>query len=213
MPIDPAKWTASCQAYEETWETLDTCLYDLCEKKPEHADYPDVLAKATIIGRSYQTGIERHIGVPHTKPRVPGAAIVHLSRLLSSGGTKIDRLIAQIPDDQTLTNDDARTIVAAHGDLLNLLDARKTPRSFVSKYLHFHRPSVPIYDGYAQKILYRHFPWRPEYELFERPQASDERYYWHVLRFMELYRQVKSIDPSATVKQTDYFLLNYLRST
>lgn len=212
MHIDLTQWEESCRTYSETWETLDTWLYDLCKDRREHESYADVLAKTTIIGRTYQTGIERHIDVPPTNTHSPGAAIVHVSRLLYAAGNKVAASIERIPANQPLTTDVGEIIVAVHGELLKVLNGRKAPRSFASKYLHFHRAVVPIYDSYACKALYQKFPWRPEYELFARPQGADEKYYWHVLRFMELCREVKIIYPDATVKQVDYYLLNYLTS-
>ncbi|HEX4785800.1 MAG TPA: hypothetical protein VH350_15775, partial [Candidatus Sulfotelmatobacter sp.] len=52
---------------------------------------------------------------------------------------------------------DIRELLTIHGLLLKLLtkitNREQLVRSFVSKYLHFHNPNVPIYDSVAAGFL------------------------------------------------------------
>ena len=89
----------------------------------------------------------------------------------------------------------------------SLIRKNRTPRSFVSKYMHFHCPSIPIYDSIANSSLTQQFRWNDRYEVIEKPKIADEEFYWYVLRFWQFYRELKAKRPKATVKLADYYLL------
>jgi len=106
---------------------------------------------------------------------------------------------------------DMRAIVDVHGRMLNLLKpiARKlkSPRSFVSMYLHFHCPAVPIYDSYAEWSLKALVPWDDALNLFNAPRAADQEYDRYVKRFMRLCSIVQQKELIVSVKRLGHYLV------
>jgi hypothetical protein len=103
------------------------------------------------------------------------------------------------------------TIVSVHGRFVELLThitrRNQSPRSFVSKYLHFHHPVVPIFDSVTSGILPSLVPWANALEVFKMPDDADKEYGWHVMRLYALYRCFANAHVPLTVKYLDYYLL------
>jgi hypothetical protein len=102
------------------------------------------------------------------------------------------------------------SIVEQHGRLTHLLQKAttdgKAPRSFASKYLHFHRPVVPIYDEYARQAIARRVRWESSYTPFPLPPHGDPEYWNYCVRFFRLYDACRQAGTDATVKELDAFL-------
>ena len=105
-------------------------------------------------------------------------------------------------------------IASAHGAITQRLasDLGATNLcSFVSKYLHFHCPIVPIYDSRVAEhivgVLGEHVPpYTPTTRLLERPAAYDASYYWDAGRFLKLWQLARETVPEATVQMLDHAL-------
>jgi hypothetical protein len=113
-----------------------------------------VRAKLAVIGRSYSTGIERKVRSDGTQ----GSAISQLAEYVDRNHRAVDEVIDVLRGhEEPLTTELLKAIVDGHGKLLRLIEGvtrtGQTPRSFVSKYLHFHAPVVPIYDSVASGAL------------------------------------------------------------
>lgn len=140
--------------YEEMWRVLDSTLYRLCREHPGHRSWDGLCAKLWIIGRSYTTGIERSIISKGTQ----GSSLSQLADRLHEVGGEADRIVNEIREVVEPPNaEKAARIVGLHGQFANLITpitrGNQSPRSFISKYLHFHAPAVPIIDSYADRIL------------------------------------------------------------
>lgn len=90
--------------------------------------------------------------------------------------------------------------------LLRELTAPQTPRSFASKYLHFHCPDVPIYDSVALAALTSGWPLHGVKQVFELPDVGDAEYYACCRGVWLLWQDVVGLGLQPTVKQLDHFL-------
>ena len=199
---------AACRDYAEKWQTLDYTLYNLCQKNPGHRTWESVAAKIWIIGRTYATGIERKIPTRNTQ----GSSLSQLTKHILANRCAMEAIFDRLPEvPEPLSPRKLQAIVAAHGQLVKLLRPilrrRQSPRSFASKYMHFHCPAVPLYDTYAVRALTHLYRWRDKFEVFDLPTDADHEYAWHVMRFWQLYRDAKKRDRRVSVKPLDYYLL------
>ncbi len=191
--------------YDAEWSLLDETLYRLCRENPDNSSRPSVFAKVFIIGRSYQTGIE-----PKVKTRGnQGSSISQVAECLLRHGKKLDEWIGSLSGD--IESADLRAIVDVHGRVLNLLKpvARKlkSPRSFVSQYLHFHNPAVPIYDSYAESSLKGLVPWDDALNVFNASGTADREYDRYVKRFLRLCSIVQQKELIVSVKRLGHYLI------
>ena len=198
--------------YEEEFKLTDDVLYDLCKSHPGHTHYDKIVAKCCIIGRTYATGIERLIKTT--------GAMAKLTRHMSKRSSEITKILNGISNlREPLTASNLEAILRAHAKFIDVLkdvtSERKSAISFISKYMHFHQPLVPIYDSIAVKRI-RKTPitlrWNKSLippELSYRPHGNNE-YFRYCCRFLWLYHQLQDTGRNPTVRLTDYFLL-YLK--
>jgi hypothetical protein len=110
-----------------------------------------------------------------------------------------------------LTQAKLRVIVDLHARLIALLHPKmrgnQSPRSFASKYMHFHCPVVPIIDNNAQRALRRIVPWQQSFRLFDMPSGADQTYARYIFRFWELHKMAIEGGVKPTVKLLDRYLL------
>ena len=194
--------------YDRTWRVTDDTLYDLCRRHPGHRAKAGVNAKLWIVGRMYATGIERKIPTNGKQ----GGSMSQLAEHLLKHAGKLDILFARLRKvREPLTPARLRTIIDLHGRLIALLQPvmrrNQSPRSFASKYMHFHCPAVPIIDTYVAGILPSLVRWQKSFELFDLPAGADEDYARYVLRFWQLYQQTTAAGLRPKVKHLDYYLL------
>jgi len=194
--------------YGRSWRATDEALYALCRRHPGHADPGGVNAKLWIIGRTYATGIERKIPANGKQ----GGSMSQLAGHLLAHARQLDDLFARLRRvKEPLDPDKLRTILDLHGQFIALtrpvLRRNQSPRSFASKYMHFHCPAVPIIDTYADRACHRLVRWHKSFCLFDLPAGADETYAWYVLRFWQLYQQARAAGVRPTVKHLDYYLL------
>ncbi len=192
--------------YKKNYELLNQTLYDLCKNHPDHRDMSDINAKLWIIGRTLATGIERLIlSLGEESP------LEELANHMFRNRKTIESIFERLsPITEPLDPEKLKVIVTEHGRFVELIAQKlrknQSPRSFASKYMHFHCPAVPIYDSYASKELFRSYRWNDRYEIFERPAGADETYYYFILYFWQLYQNFKK-SVKTEVRLLDCYLL------
>jgi hypothetical protein len=165
-----------------------------------------VTAKIALIDRVYSAGLERQV-----IPDIGGQAITKIADFLIDQAGDVDHIIAHLaPLREPLDDEVMTTIVRAHGrflDLLRHIPTRGTsPRSFAAKYLHFHKPIVPIYDSYAAARLIRLMPWQAGKAAPAPPTDADAEYWDFCARFLRLYEACIAGGISVSVKGLDTYL-------
>lgn len=203
-------WDAFRQAQKERkskWLDTDTILYDICKNTPHHDDPGKTRAKLLIIGRSYATGVERVIPTNNRQ----GGSIEKLALHIQRKNQQIDAQLERIRPHNGKQSQHFREVVEVHGQLVQILGTicNRSPRSFVSKYMHFHFPFVPIFDSYAQRAISRIVPWNDTVETAlgeSRAQFIDNEYSRFCKRFWILYEKAIQENPDVLVKELDYYL-------
>jgi hypothetical protein len=136
--------------YEDRWKSVDDHLYDLCRLRPRHDDPDDVYTKVAIVGRVYSAGVVRNWTDVRDSEYETAKVLVTKAARIEAG---LDGLGGRSFDDP----DAAGKIVELHRDVIDATHLH--PRcgnyltSFVSKYLHFHCPIVPIFDNEAEAAI------------------------------------------------------------
>lgn len=208
MNIDWTQYDKACADRERDWALQDQVLYDLCKRHPLHGRPGDVKAKLSIVGRSYSTGIERQI----KSTGVQSSSLGQLAQHFLRNHRTVDAIFGRLHATQEpLTPAKLREILSVHGELTafvaSILRKGRTPRSFVSKYMHFHCSAVPIYDSLSSASLRALCQWEDHFLIFELPHGTDEEYAWHALRFWQLYQNARQARENVTVKRLDRFIL------
>jgi hypothetical protein len=208
MNLSVKQYKAACRAYEANYAALNQVLYDLCRRHPDHKHRDGINAKLWVIGRTYATGIERHIRTKGSQ----GSSLTQLADHLWQHRREVDECLDQLRKArEPLTLNKLTIILAAHGRLLQivqpLLRPGISPRSFISKYLHFHVPAVPIYDGIAASTLGKLYPWRRAFLVCDVPAHADQQYARFVLRFWQCYQAMRRKQQRVSVKLIDEALL------
>lgn len=194
-------------ALEESlsWELIDRTLLAVCDCWPTHGDKQQVTAKVALIGWTYVTGIERAFKGGTRQ----GDALTRVVEHIHRNGQRLDKIIAIVPSGTNILREMAiKPIIGAHYEFLQLLsecaDCHRNPRSFVSKYLHFHRPTVPIYDSYAASVISSVLGSRTR---SRRHAAADLTYASYVEKFWCLTRRISEAGRTCSVKELDTYLL------
>lgn len=208
MEFDPKAYRTARDDYERNWHVLDGTLYDVCRRHRGHAGRDAVCGKLWLIGRTYASGIERLV----LSKKTQGSSLSQMADLFLSRANDIDALVNQLDRCRDpLTAEQLETIVDVHGRFVALMRPiirkGKCPRSFAAKYLHFHCPSVPIYDSYAERMLKKHVRWRKDLQFFKVPKGGDEWYAWFIMRFWRLFQQAEEAIDGVTARHLDYYLI------
>ena len=169
---------------QKLYSNIDRILYGMCKKWPDHGNLVEVSAKVTIIGRTYATGIERK----GNKDKKKGL-IETVSKILYRKREIIDRNIRLLRPHKRLTKNAQIQILTSHGRIVSILRngtrSKINFRSFVSKYLHFHAPIVPIFDSRAAKMINEWYPWKKngKYSQVQRKRSYDGTYFNFLKKF------------------------------
>ncbi len=212
MGFDVAKYNQACIDYQANWEAVDRFLYSLCKTFPGHQRRDGVNAKLWIIGRTYATGIERRIESDGSQ----GSSMGKLADHLWANRAEADRILNILHGvREPLNTDKIATILSAHGRLLRLLQRilkdQQSPRSFASKYLHFHNSAIPIFDNVAGLALNKLYRRDREFAAVTIPKVADGQYAHFFLRFWRLYEEARSSRVRVSVKLLDNYLLTLAR--
>ena len=186
----------------------DEILYDICRRWPQHNDLPIVHAKVTIIGRTYAAGLERKGGEDSRR-----GILETISNTLNRNSKKIDRDITTLKNLGLHSMAAQNHILTTHGDVVSLLrkgtKSELNFRSFVSKYLHFHAPIVPIFDSRASSVIRKWYPWRRFRNRIGISQNKnyDEVYSKFYAQFMLYFNDLKEMKLNPTPRKADYYLM------
>lgn len=211
MKFDPDEWHRAVEAHERWWGLANQWLYRLCEEHPDHGDPGAVYAKLLLIGRSYAAGLERQI---ESNKKTQADSLHKAARHLTRNAAKVDALIAQLREvGEPIDTGGLKTILDVHGRFVRLLTqiTTKSPRSFASKYLHFHHPVVPIYDTIVASFLPKLV--RKSKRLAVVPfnhKIHDDDYYWFSMRIWALYQRTHNVlgdGATVTMRTLDHYLL------
>jgi hypothetical protein len=134
--------------YRASWKPVDDDLYDLCQVRlPRHDDQLDVYTKVVIVGRVYSAQVVRAWpGVRDSENET--------AKVLKDEAARVEEVLHGLAG-RPFGPDAAREVVELHRDLIDAIHGRcgKFLTSFVSKYLHFHCPIVPIVDSEADAAI------------------------------------------------------------
>jgi hypothetical protein len=201
------QFRAAAAEYDQIWRAADDVLYELCRRNPGHQQLDAVLAKVMIIGRTYAGGLERVAG----RDRSEEPPLIRVARFIHSNGTEFDEAIEALrPVTFPPTPADQIILLREHDRLTSrLAEATRgsRPRSFVSKYLHFHVPTVPIFDSIALQRIGWYISHADAGNVRRRPNA-DLTYAGYLSRLLVLHRWVTdACGPKAvSLKHLDHFL-------
>ncbi len=208
MSFSVAKYKRACADYRANWEAVEIALYDLCKRHPTHQDQGGINAKLWIIGRAYATGIERKI----KSKGVQGSSMTQLGKHFWRNRRRVDKVLSRLRGvNEPLTPNTLTKILDAHGRLVRIVQGAlrkgQTPRSFVSKYLHFHNRAVPIFDSVAVRAARKHYRREKCDTSIQIPAAADKQYSDFLLRFWRLYQEAQISGAKISVKLLDNYLL------
>ena len=196
------------RGYEARWKKADDALYGLCGRHPLHDDLAGLYAKLLIIGRTYATGIERH---------------------MPAGLRAADRLVALLRQQRLWLDKDLRrlrqanvevsfetinALATVHGRLLKAITKvtrdGNEPRSFVSKYLHFHAPAFPIFDSIALKRISSRdwYPWTKKWStMYAQPKLADPLYWRYCVRLAHMANDWRDVGLAPTPRLLDVYIV------
>jgi len=194
--------------YQATWVTYNDVLYSMCRDRPGHSALPDVVAKVGIVARAYAAGLERH-----GDPDGPGA-VVGVARALTDNCKEVDALVSELKSvagtGEVVGHRELLEVVRVHGRIQALVASatRSSVRSWVSKYLHFHAPGVPIFDSRARGVLEGRYDRRKARNRhFRRPDSADYHYWSFCNRFLSMWLEARSHGLDVSVRRLDQYLL------
>ncbi|MGA2464243.1 MAG: hypothetical protein ABSH06_07825 [Thermodesulfobacteriota bacterium] len=194
----------------EIYSKVDQVLYEMCRRWLNHKNLGIVQAKVRIIGRVYAAGLERKGKRDKSKGVYETVAeILHRNQAwIDSGIDELNRL-------KRLSEPSYERILCLHGDIVKLLRketrSKLNFRSFVSKYLHFHIPIVPLFDSVASYTINRPdwYPWKKFKEHTSIPMSEkyDPVYCKFFNLFLLYFRDLKELKLHPSVRSADWFLI------
>lgn len=188
----------------------DKILYDMCRRWPHHNDLGEIQAKVRIIGRVYATGLERKGEEDKSK-----GIYETVGEVLFKQRNFIDSQLNEIRKFRRFFRISGEKMLAFHGKLVKLIrdgtDSKRNFRSFVSKYLHFHAPIVPIFDNRASTTINHKdwYPWNKNRNkvLITKKRTYDPVYFKFLNQFLMYFADLQKQRLNPTVRTADYFLI------
>ena len=133
------------------WRLANNILYEMVSKYPKHDDADVIVAKLSIIGRTYAAAVERRKNKANTLGDFYYDYVA--PQLFDS---EIDDKIDSLRKHKKITKDNLPDILSVHYYLMNLFEdsTEMRKRSLASKYLHFHLPELFfIYDSRTESVI------------------------------------------------------------
>lgn len=133
------------------WQAMDQVFYHLCAMKPGGAitSFDLVNSRVQAIGLAYRC----LFAAPETITKCLA------DRAVGPPGNWTFRWVSaqirQLPPGPQITREGVENSMAVHGQICARIRdvVGRNLHSFVSKWLHFHRPGVPLYDSNAKRAL------------------------------------------------------------
>jgi hypothetical protein len=216
--FDGPAYLCAAEEYRKRIEWSDGILYRMCKGDPQHAKVDRVQGKLSLIGRSYATGLERLLKTDKKQSGNLNAWVDYFGRRAKT----LDSIVVRVRRERApLDPDKLWRIAELHGEFSDVLRAHEslrptksgkgklTPTSFVSKYLHFHNPVVPIYDSWAAAGARRHrLLGSAKGTLGSSPEGSDPDYGQFLRRFWCVYQAgCEALGYWPSVRHLDRYLL------
>jgi len=150
-----AKMIRECQSEDDNWSLGNSVLYELCRAHPLHATTREVVAKVWLIGRAYSAAVERGRG-DAAGPGLSNDSFYTEALAPALIASSLDERLRGIASNGQINSAAVEAVLQVHGylvaELSKLTGMHK--RSFASKYLHFHCPSLFfIYDSRAVEAI------------------------------------------------------------
>jgi hypothetical protein len=198
--VEARRWWERSQQYQSRFSHGRNALYRMCEGTT-HDDLPSTISKLWLIGRSHAATLER--------THRPSGTDVYLdtARRMAARG-HLDSLLAKVPDSvESYSLDDLTAIHDAVSYLAGIfaITSKQFKLSLATKYLHFHRPTIPILDRYSEWTLFTLVPRVKSLQADGTLKGS--RYGKHLLRFSWLFREMREHDYPVSARAIDNFLL------
>lgn len=161
---------------EDPWWLGNRVLYELCKEYPGHTDQRQIIAKVWLIGRAYSASVERGRSINRTDSSGLTGFYEKVAKAL--GDSELDNRLAEVREREGFSEETLPAIISTHASLVQALKAvnSRQKRSFASKYLHFHEPTVfPIYDSIAVASLGNFVPPQRERRFTKLDGDTDYR--------------------------------------
>lgn len=129
-------------------------LYDMCARYPYHDNESEIIAKVWLIGRAYAASIERNKNKDNISDDFYADIVAPKFK------NHFDKLLLKIRNISTVKEDDIGAILKTHKKVVDFIYeiTKDNKRSFTSKYLHFHFPSLFfIYDSRVARVINKIF--------------------------------------------------------
>jgi hypothetical protein len=189
------------------WDLGNQVLYDLCSDHFAHDTTERIVAKTWLIGRSYAVALERRRNKTDINDNFYIKSVVPAFM-----NSKLDTILADIKN-LDLSIESAATILESQLYLTKRLFriTELDKRSFSSKYLHFHCPSLFfIYDTRAASAIKTLVPRLPkELKDYISTLSVDSEYGKFFFRCLLFQKQV--VDNYKIIlspREIDNFLVN-----
>ena len=197
--------------------SLDGCFYALTQAFPNHGSRAEIFGKLHFIEKMFQTNASKAAS-PQGYGHLPGAPVMNqLVEVLEANGAWLDQRLAALPYTHQPTHNEFYDAVGLVEDLYGAIHGATNRRlwTFASKYLHCHRPCVPIVDSRARTGVVRVMrrltecgcdglePMKTENQM---RTAHYQTFVDHLWRLYDFYRHNAPQGQNLTLKQMDFHL-------
>lgn len=189
----------------------DGVIYEMCRLNPKHEEVKIVAGKMLIINRVYSAGLERSL-LQKDGGKIASGNFIYDYAAPALIKANLDEHIQSLQDTSTFTDEVVISVLVLHHLLAAALKQEhmwRYPRSFASKYLHFHLPNLFfIYDSFAHKKLSRFK--LPRRHQFPKEDNIDDVYAKFLMRSLDLREHIyQEYNVHLSPRQIDRVLLEY----
>lgn len=181
-------------------------LYRMCSDYPNHNDLNVVHSKIWLVSYAYSTHLHRKSG---------SNALGNVAKTLHVAD--IDSITSLCASIQSINLRNIHISIEVHAKICGILQSvlSVNPRSFVSKYLHFHYPNAFfMYDSKVVRNIrlqikqHQGAPKKFDLDKTVKLNNYDKNYMWYCLRAIYYRDTVKNL-PGASPREVDRYLYPY----